>query len=66
MLSGLISTMLLQIATRGLARTFQHGRVFANLSLVENVLISAHTRLRAVRPPVPALGPLAELTRSNS
>jgi len=50
-----------QIAARGLARTFQHGRVFANLSVLENVLVGAHTRLRAVRPPLPLLGPLAEL-----
>jgi branched-chain amino acid transport system ATP-binding protein len=49
------------IAARGLARTFQHGRVFANLSVLDNVLIGAHTRLRAVRPPIPVLGPLAEL-----
>jgi branched-chain amino acid transport system ATP-binding protein len=50
-----------QIAARGLARTFQHGRVFANLSVLDNVLVGAHTRLRAVRPPIPLLGPLAEL-----
>jgi branched-chain amino acid transport system ATP-binding protein len=48
-------------AARGMARTFQHGRVFGNLSVLDNVLIGAHTRLRAVRPPVPLLGPLAEL-----
>jgi branched-chain amino acid transport system ATP-binding protein len=46
-------------AARGLARTFQHGRVFGNLSVLDNVLLGAHTRLRAVRPPVPLLGPLA-------
>jgi branched-chain amino acid transport system ATP-binding protein len=49
------------IAGRGLARTFQHGRVFANLSVLDNVLVGAHTRLRAVRPAVPAVGPLLEL-----
>jgi branched-chain amino acid transport system ATP-binding protein len=49
------------IAARGLARTFQHGRVFANLSVEDNVLLGAHTRLRAVRPPWPLVGPLAEL-----
>jgi branched-chain amino acid transport system ATP-binding protein len=49
------------IAALGLARTFQHGRVFANLSVEDNVLLGAHTRLRAVRPPWPVLGPLAEL-----
>jgi hypothetical protein len=31
-----------QIAARGLARTFQHGRVFANLSVLENVLARTH------------------------
>src|ERR1700692_925477 len=49
------------IAARGLARTFQHGRVFANLSVEDNVLIGAHTRLRAARPGWPVLGPIAEL-----
>jgi len=54
-----------QLAQRGLARTFQHGRVFANLSVLDNVLVGAHTRLRAVKPRaggVPGLGALAELT----
>ncbi len=50
-----------RLAARGLARTFQHGRVFANLSVLDNVLLGAHTRLRAVRPAVPLLGPLLEL-----
>ena len=36
----------------GIARTFQHGRVFANLSVLDNVLVGAHTRLQAVRPAV--------------
>jgi branched-chain amino acid transport system ATP-binding protein len=49
------------IAERGLARTFQHGRVFANLSVEDNVLLGAHTRLRAARPPWPLVGPLVEL-----
>ena len=49
------------IAALGLARTFQHGRVFGNLSVEDNVLIGAHTRLRAVRPAWPILGPLGEL-----
>jgi branched-chain amino acid transport system ATP-binding protein len=49
------------IAALGLARTFQHGRVFANLSVEDNVLVGAHTRLRAVRPKWPIIGPLAEL-----
>jgi branched-chain amino acid transport system ATP-binding protein len=50
-----------RIAALGLARTFQHGRVFANLSVLENVLVGAHTRLRAVRPRLPVIGPVAEL-----
>ena len=55
----------LQVAQHGLARTFQHGRVFGNLTVLDNVLIGAHTRLSAVKPTVPAwaspLGALAEL-----
>jgi branched-chain amino acid transport system ATP-binding protein len=44
-----------RIAARGLARTFQHGRVFANLTVRENVLIGAHTRQRTARwPALPA------------
>jgi branched-chain amino acid transport system ATP-binding protein len=49
------------IAALGIARTFQHGRVFANLSVEDNVLIGAHTRLHAVKPPLPLVSPLAEL-----
>ncbi len=44
-----------QFAARGIARTFQHGRTFANLSVLDNVLIGAHTRRRASRPRNPAL-----------
>ncbi len=51
-----------RLAALGLARTFQHGRVFGNLSVIDNVLVGAHTRLRRVRPRVPVLGPLLELT----
>jgi branched-chain amino acid transport system ATP-binding protein len=50
-----------KLARLGLARTFQLGRVFANLSVLDNVLIGAHVRLRAVRPDVPVIGPLLEL-----
>jgi branched-chain amino acid transport system ATP-binding protein len=49
------------IAARGLARTFQNGRVFGNLSVRDNVLVGAHTRLRAVRPRVPLIGGVVEL-----
>ena len=50
-----------QLAALGLARTFQNGRVFGNLTVEDNVLIGAHVRLRAVRPRVPLLGPALEL-----
>ncbi len=49
------------LAGLGLARTFQHGRVFGNLSVLDNVLVGAHTRLSAVKPAWPIVGPLAEL-----
>jgi branched-chain amino acid transport system ATP-binding protein len=49
------------LAGLGLARTFQHGRVFGNLSVLDNVLVGSHTRLRAVRPAWPLVGPVAEL-----
>jgi branched-chain amino acid transport system ATP-binding protein len=54
-----------RLATLGIARTFQHGRVFANLSVLDNVLVGAHVRFKAVRPSWPGplflLEPLAEL-----
>jgi branched-chain amino acid transport system ATP-binding protein len=50
-----------RLAGEGIARTFQLGRVFGNLSVMDNVLIGAHTRLRAVKPVVPVIGPLLEL-----
>jgi ABC-type branched-subunit amino acid transport system ATPase component len=36
-----------QVATRGIARTFQNIRLFANMSALENVLIGMHTKLRS-------------------
>ena len=39
-----------QFAGRGIARTFQHGRVFGNLSVLDNVLVGAHTRRKVSRP----------------
>jgi len=50
-----------RLAANGIARTFQLGRVFGNLSVMDNVLIGAHTRLRAVKPAIPLIGPLLEL-----
>lgn len=46
-----------RVQKRGIARTFQNQRLFANLSVLENVLIGYHSRLRAglfgniVKPP---------------
>jgi branched-chain amino acid transport system ATP-binding protein len=34
--------------------------VFGNLTVLDNVLMGAHTRLRRVRPRVPGLGPMLE------
>jgi len=50
-----------KLAPLGFARTFQHGRVFGNLSVLDNVLVGAHTRLAAVRPHLPLIGAVAEL-----
>ena len=36
-----------QVAARGIARTFQNIRLFANLSALENVMIGRHLRSRA-------------------
>jgi len=36
-----------EIVTRGVARTFQNVRLFSNLTVLENVLVAEHTRLRA-------------------
>ncbi|MGH8745655.1 MAG: ABC transporter ATP-binding protein [Burkholderiales bacterium] len=36
-----------QVAQRGIARTFQNIRLFANLSALENVMIGRHVRTRA-------------------
>ena len=46
-----------RVQKRGIARTFQNQRLFANLSVLENVLIGYHSRLKAglfgdiVKPP---------------
>ncbi|HTR08490.1 MAG TPA: ABC transporter ATP-binding protein [Paraburkholderia sp.] len=53
-----------KLAARGIARTFQHGRVFGNLSVLDNVLMGAHVRLRSARAGWPVAGALAELLRA--
>ncbi|MEM5316013.1 ABC transporter ATP-binding protein [Paraburkholderia sp. JHI869] len=53
-----------QLAARGIARTFQHGRVFGNLSVLDNVLMGAHVRLRSARRGWPVAGAVAELLRA--
>jgi branched-chain amino acid transport system ATP-binding protein len=42
-----------RIAARGLARTFQNGRVFGNMTVEENLLVGMHTRLTRQRPFAP-------------
>ncbi len=53
-----------KLAALGLARTFQHGRVFGNLSVLDNVLIGAHARLRATSTGWPIVGAIAEVARA--
>jgi ABC-type branched-subunit amino acid transport system ATPase component len=36
-----------EVASRGIARTFQNIRLFANMTALENVLIGMHSRLKA-------------------
>jgi len=36
-----------QVAERGIARTFQNIRLFANMSVLENVMVGRHARTRA-------------------
>jgi branched-chain amino acid transport system ATP-binding protein len=50
-----------EIAHRRIARTFQHGRVFGNMSVLDNVLIGAHTRRRVARSSLPGVGMIGEL-----
>ena len=45
-----------EFAARGIARTFQHGRVFGNLSVLDNVLIGAHRAPAGRARPCPWLG----------
>jgi branched-chain amino acid transport system ATP-binding protein len=53
-----------EFAKRGVARTFQHGRVFGNLSVLDNVLIGAHARLAITRRGLPLIGALTEVYRA--
>ena len=53
-----------RLAGQGLARTFQHGRVFANLSVRDNVAVGAHSRLRVTRRGPPLFGALRELAEA--
>ncbi|MEK6346732.1 MAG: ABC transporter ATP-binding protein [Burkholderia sp.] len=53
-----------RLAGLGVARTFQHGRVFGNLSVLDNVMLGAHARLRVARRGWPVLGALAEALRA--
>ncbi|HZR41615.1 MAG TPA: ABC transporter ATP-binding protein [Ktedonobacteraceae bacterium] len=39
-----------RIAELGIARTFQNGRVFGNMSVRDNILVGMHTHLEAARP----------------
>lgn len=39
-----------RIAEHGIARTFQNGRVFATLSVADNIEVGLHSTLRANRP----------------
>jgi branched-chain amino acid transport system ATP-binding protein len=39
-----------RIAEHGIARTFQNGRVFATLSVADNIEVGIHSTLRAHRP----------------
>ena len=50
-----------RLAALGIARTFQHGRVFGNLSVLDNVLVGAHARLHATRPGWPVFGAVREV-----
>jgi len=52
-----------RFAARGIARTFQHGRVFGNLSVLDNVLIGAHAR-RQIDQRLPLVGLLQEVWRA--
>ncbi|MCC6945624.1 MAG: ABC transporter ATP-binding protein [Thermomicrobiales bacterium] len=52
-----------QVAERGIARTFQNIRLFANMTALENVLIGMHTRMRS--SPLGALLKLPSVSREE-
>ena len=54
------------MAALGLARTFQHGRVFPNLSVLDNVLVGAHPRMAAARRGGPVLEVLRGLLQPGT
>ena len=49
-----------QIAARGVIRTFQHNQPFGSLSLLDNVLVGAHTRMKATIPALLWASPRAQ------
>ena len=53
---SLVGLRIDQFAERGIARTFQHGRVFGNLSVLDNVLVGAHARRAKGLAQFPLLG----------
>jgi branched-chain amino acid transport system ATP-binding protein len=53
-----------RLARVGMARTYQHGRVFANLTVRENVLIGGHTRLPATAHRFPLVGAAVEFAEA--
>jgi branched-chain amino acid transport system ATP-binding protein len=53
-----------RLCALGMARTFQHGRVFGNLTVFDNVMIGAHTRLKAAKQGLPLVGAISELLRA--
>ena len=55
-----------ELAALGFARTFQHGRVFGNLSVLDNVLVGAHTRLSGGAAAMAADRPARRSLRSRS
>src|ERR671917_209305 len=53
-----------QVTARGIARTFQNIRLFANMSALDNVLIGMHSRLKST--PLGAVLRLPSVTREEN